>query len=142
MPAILSTGDSGFEIAFRRLLAAKRESSADVDTAVTAIIDDVAARGDAALIDYTKRFDRVALTQATLRLTPAEIAEMAVRAPADTVAALRFAAERIEDFHRRQLPGPIDYTDGLGVRLGMRWQPIAAAGLYVPGGTAAYPSSV
>ena len=142
MPNVLATCDSGFETAFRRLLAAKRESAADVDAAVAAIIEDVAARGDAALIDYTQRFDRVALTPARLRLSAGEIAEMAARAPAETVAALRFAAERIEAFHRRQLPEPIDYRDALGVRLGLRWQPIAAAGLYVPGGTAAYPSSV
>lgn len=142
MPAILPTDDPDFEAAFRRLLTAKRESAADIDDAVAAIIDDVATHGDAALIEFTKRFDRVALTPATLRLSAAEIAEMAGRAPAETVAALRFAAERIEDFHRRQLPAAIDYTDALGVRLGMRWQPVAAAGLYVPGGTAAYPSSV
>jgi histidinol dehydrogenase len=142
MPAILATRDPGFETAFRKLLTAKRESAADVDAAVAAIIDDLAARGDAALIEYTKRFDRVALTPASLRLSDQEIVEMAARAPAKTVAALRFSAERIESFHRRQFPQAIDYTDSAGVRLGMRWQSIAAVGLYVPGGTAAYPSSV
>jgi histidinol dehydrogenase len=142
MPPILATRDPGFEDAFRRLLAAKRESAADVDAAVAAIIDEVAIRGDAALIEYTSRFDRVALIPARLRLSAAEIAEAAASAPAETMAALRFAAERIEAFHRRQLPEAIDYTDAAGVRLGMRWQPIAAVGLYVPGGTAAYPSSV
>jgi len=142
MSSILANCDPGFETAFRRLLAAKRESATDVDAAVAAIIEDVAARGDAALIDYTQRFDRIALTPERLRLSASEIAEMAARAPAETVAALRFAADRIEAFHRRQLPEPIDYRDPLGVRLGLRWQPIAAAGLYVPGGTAAYPSSV
>ena len=142
MPLTLATRDSGFEPAFQRLLAAKRESAADVDAVVAAIIDDVARRGDAALIEYTQRFDRVVLTAATLRLSADEIAGMSSRAPAETVAALRFAAERIEAFHRRQFPAAIDYTDALGVRLGMRWQPVTAAGLYVPGGTAAYPSSV
>jgi histidinol dehydrogenase len=142
MPLTLRTGDPGFEAAFAVLLAAKRESAADVDAAVAAIIDDVAARGDAALIDYTKRFDRVALTAETLRLSPAEIAAGADAAPAETVAALRLAAERIESFHRRQLPSDIDYVDDAGVQLGQRWRPIAAAGLYVPGGTASYPSSV
>ena len=142
MAITLSTRDPGFEASFRRLLDAKRESAVDVDAAVASIIDDVARRGDAALIDYTQRFDRVDLSATGLRLTRREIAEGAAAAPAETVAALRLAAERIESFHRRQLPAPIDYVDALGVRLASRWRPIAAAGLYVPGGTAAYPSSV
>jgi histidinol dehydrogenase len=139
---ILHTSDPGFEHAFAALLAAKRESAADVDEAVARIIEDVVARGDAALIDYTRRFDRVSLTAATLRLGADEIAAGAAAAPADTVAALRLAAERIAAFHRRQLPSDIDYVDAAGVRLGQRWRPIAAVGLYVPGGTASYPSSV
>src|SRR6267154_6811097 len=142
MPITLSTREPGFEAAFRRLLDAKRESAADVDAAVASIIDDVARRGDAALIDYTQRFDRLELSASGLRLTRREIAEGAAAAPAESVAALRLAAERIESFHHRQLPAPIDYVDALGVRLASRWRPIAAAGLYVPGGTAAYPSSV
>ena len=142
MAITLTTRDPGFEAAFRALLAAKRESAADVDGAVAAIIEDVAARGDAALVAYTNRFDRVRLSPDRLRLAPEEIAAGADRAPPDTVAALRLAAERIESFHRRQLPTGIDYVDPVGVRLGQRWRPIAAAGLYVPGGTAAYPSSV
>src|SRR5581483_1541460 len=139
---ILDTSDDGFETSFRALLAAKRESAADVADAVAAIVADVAARGDAALIDYTNRFDRVSLVPGTLRLSGSEIADGAAAAPAETVAALRVAAARIESFHRRQLPSDIDYTDDAGVRLGQRWRPIDAAGLYVPGGTAAYPSSV
>jgi histidinol dehydrogenase len=142
MPLTLTTRDPGFETAFRALLAAKRESAADVDGVVAAIIDDVAARGDAALVEYTNRFDRVRLSPERLRLSPAEIAAGADRAPVETVAALRLAAERIESFHQRQLPAGIDYVDSLGVRLGQRWRPISAAGLYVPGGIAAYPSSV
>src|SRR5947209_2009326 len=142
MPRTLSTRDPGFEAAFRALLAAKRENAADVDDAVAAIIDAVAARGDAALVEYTNRLDRVRLTPESLRLSPDEIAAGAALAPPETVAALRLAAERIESFHRRQLPAAIDYVDAEGVRLGMRWRPLAAAGLYVPGGTAAYPSSV
>jgi histidinol dehydrogenase len=137
--ATLSTRDPGFPEAFAVLLAQKRESAADVDDVVAAIIADVARRGDAALIEYTHRFDRVALTPQTLRLSPAE---REAAAPEDAVAALRFAAERIEKFHRRQLPAQIDYVDEAGVRLGMRWGAIDAVGLYVPGGTAAYPSSV
>src|SRR5438874_3176122 len=142
MPITLNTRDTGFETAFAALLTGKRENAADVDAAVAEIIEQVATRGDAALIEYTKRFDRIDLAPATLRLTQAEIAAGADAAPADTVAALRLAAERIESFHRHQLPAPIDYVDPAGVRLGLRWRPITAAGLYVPGGTAAYPSSV
>ena len=142
MPVRLTTRATGFEAAFRQLLDAKRESAADVDAAVAAIIDDVVQRGDAALIDYTSRFDGVDLAHSRLRLTRREIAEGAAAAPPETVAALRLAGERIESFHRRQLPPEIDYVDALGVRLANRWRPIAAAGLYVPGGTAAYPSSV
>ena len=142
MPARLTTRDAGFEPAFRRLLEAKRESAADVDAAVAAIIEDVALRGDAALIDYTNRFDGVDLAASDLRLTRAEITEGAAGAPSEAVAALRLAAERIASFHHHQLPPAIDYVDALGVRLANRWRPIAAAGLYVPGGSAAYPSSV
>jgi histidinol dehydrogenase len=142
MAITLSTREAGFEAAFTALLAAKRETDADVDDAVAAIIADVAARGDAALIDYTTRFDRVGLTAKQLRLSPREIADCAALAPAETVAALRLAAERIESFHRRQLPHAIDYVDEVGVRLGLQWRPLASVGLYVPGGTAAYPSSV
>jgi histidinol dehydrogenase len=142
MAITLSTRDPGFEASFAALLAAKRETDPDVDGAVAAIIDDVASRGDAALIDYTKRFDRVALTAGRLRVSPQEITAAADAAPAETVAALRLAAGRIESFHRKQVPQGIDYTDSAGVRLGLVWRPLASAGLYVPGGTAAYPSSV
>src|SRR5438309_10162084 len=142
MALTLSTRDPGFEAGFGQLLAAKRESAADVDAVVAEIIEDVAARGDAALIDYTRRFDGMELAAGGLRLTEREITDDAATAPAETVAALRVAAERIESFHRRQLPGAIDYVDATGVRLGQRWRPIAAVGLYVPGGTASYPSSV
>jgi histidinol dehydrogenase len=142
MPVRLSTRDQGFEDGFRKLLAAKRDAAADVDAAVAEIIDNVITGGDAALIDYTRRFDRVDRAADGLRLSAREIADGAAAAPAETVAALRVAAARIESFHRRQLPDPIDYVDESGVRLGARWRPVEAAGLYVPGGTAAYPSSV
>jgi len=142
MPVTLATSDPGFEAGFRQLLAAKRESAADVDAAVAAIIDDVAARGDAALIDYTRRFDGMDLAAGGLRLTAREIADGAAAAAPETVAALRVAAERIESFHRRQLPRDDRFEDALGVELGSRWTAIEAVGLYVPGGTAAYPSSV
>jgi histidinol dehydrogenase len=142
MPVRLATREAGFEPAFQRLLDATRESAADVDAVVAAIIEDVARRGDAALIDHTRRFDNVELTVSGLRVTRREIAGGAAAAPPETIVALRLAAERIESFHRRQLPPAIDYVDALGVRLANRWRPIAAAGLYVPGGTASYPSSV
>jgi histidinol dehydrogenase len=142
MPVRLCTREAGFEEEFRQLVAAKREAAADVDAAVTAIIEDVSRRGDEALIEYSRRFDGVDLTVAGLRLTREEIAAGAASTPPATIAALRLAAERIEVFHRRQLPPPIDYVDAVGVRLANRWGPIAAVGLYVPGGTAAYPSSV
>ena len=142
MPITLSTRDPEFETGFQRLLDAKRESAADVDLAVAAIIRDVAQRGDAALIDYTRRFDGVEFEPGGMRLGRDEIAQGAAAVSAETLAALRLAAERIESFHRRQLPAAIDYVDALGVRLAARWRPIGAAGLYVPGGTAAYPSSV
>jgi histidinol dehydrogenase len=142
MPTRLSTCEPRFAAAFDRLIEAKREAAADVDAAVATILVDVARRGDPALIDYTRQFDRFDPAETGLRLTRRDIAEGAARVPAETKAALRLAAERIESFHRRQLPEPIDYIDPLGVRLAARWRPIAAAGLYVPGGTAAYPSSV
>jgi histidinol dehydrogenase len=142
MPLTLSTREPDFEGEFRRFLDARRDTIEDVDAAVAKILADVEERGDAAVIDYTRRFDRLDPTPARLRLTPAEIAEAAAQAPRPTVAALELAAARIESFHRRQLPPPIDYVDGAGIRLANRWRPIAAVGLYVPGGTAAYPSSV
>src|SRR5438067_10268565 len=104
MPVRLFTADPGFEAEFRQLLAAKRESAADVDAVVAEIIEDVATRGDAALIDYTRRFDGADLANGGLRLTRREIADGAAAAPPEIVAALRAAAERIESFHRRQLP--------------------------------------
>src|SRR5215831_10318656 len=100
----LDTRDEGFEAAFAALLVAKRETDADVDDVVAAIIEDVRKRDDAALVDYTNRFDRVALTASELRLSSQEIADIAAQAPTETVDALKIAADRIESFHRRQLP--------------------------------------
>jgi histidinol dehydrogenase len=142
LPLRLDAAAPGFAAAFAGLLAAKRETAADVDAVVAAIVDDVVARGDAALIDYTRRFDRLTLTAETLRIPAAEIAAAARQCDDETLAALRLAAERIESYHRRQLPADLDYRDSAGVQLGARWRAIAAVGLYVPGGTAAYPSSV
>jgi histidinol dehydrogenase len=142
MPLRLRTESPRFAAEFAAFAAAKREAAADVDAVVLEILDDVKRRGDAAVIDYTERFDRLDLTAAPMRIAPAEIAEAARACDGETLAALRFAAERIEAYHRRQIPEDFSYEDAAGVRLGARWRPLAAVGLYVPGGTAAYPSSV
>ncbi|MCP5367125.1 MAG: histidinol dehydrogenase [Hyphomicrobiales bacterium] len=142
MPRRLDIEDRTFERDFLAVLNAKRETDVDVNQAVAGIIADVRARGDAALIEYTARFDRLELTAETLRIDPAEIASARSRCDADTLAALETAAGRIADFHRRQMPEGLDYEDGAGIRLGYRWTAMESAGLYVPGGTAAYPSSV
>jgi len=131
-----------FEAAFTRLLNAKRDSAQDVDQIVRSIIADVRGHGDRALFALTKRFDHFDLTADTVRVGAAEIAAAKSAVAKEALAALRFAAERIEAFHARQKPKDDSYTDGAGVTLGLRWTPIDAAGLYVPGGLAAYPSSV
>jgi histidinol dehydrogenase len=142
MPVRLDKSRADFAERFARFLAIKREVTADIEAATRAIVDDVAARGDAALIEATGKFDRLDLTAGQLRVTAAEI-EAAVKAcDRQTLDALRFARDRIEVFHRRQLPKDERFTDALGVELGWRWSAIDAVGLYVPGGTAAYPSSV
>ncbi len=142
MPLRLDASRAGFEAEFARLLNAKREIEERVDDAVAAILADVRARGDMAVIEYTKKFDRLDVTAATLRIAPAEIEVAEKSCAPERLAALRLAAERIEAYHRTQLPAPLDYRDAQGVRLGARWTALASVGLYVPGGTAAYPSSV
>lgn len=142
MPRYLSTADPGFETDFAALLAAKREDAPDVDDAVAAIIADVRKRGDAAVIELTARFDRLELTPGTLAIPAAEIDAAIARVPEDERAALDLAAERIRAYHARQLPQDADWTDESGAQLGWRWTPVEAAGLYVPGGLASYPSSV
>jgi histidinol dehydrogenase len=142
MPVRLDRSSADFAERFADFLAMKREVSADIEIAVRAIVDDVAARGDAALIEATRKFDRLDLDVARLRVSTAEI-EAAVQAcGTETLDALKFARDRIEVFHRRQLPKDDRFTDALGVELGWRWSAIESVGLYVPGGTAAYPSSV
>jgi histidinol dehydrogenase len=142
MPVFLSTTDPGFEAAFQALLGQKRAADEDVDQAVAAIIADVRARGDQAVIDLTRRFDRLALTPDTLAFSSAEIdAEIAKVGPEDR-AALTLAADRIRAYHARQKPQDDSWTDATGATLGWRWTPVSAAGLYVPGGLASYPSSV
>ncbi|PDT75101.1 histidinol dehydrogenase [Bradyrhizobium sp. C9] len=142
MPVRLDRQSADFDQRFREFLAAKREVSADVERATRAIVDDVAARGDAALLEATKKFDRLELDAAGLRVTAAEIDVAVAACDPKTVEALTFARDRIETFHRRQLPKDERFTDAAGVELGWRWSAVDAVGLYVPGGTAAYPSSV
>ena len=142
MPRRLATADPGFAREFAALLAEKRETAEEVDAAVAAILAEVRERGDAAVIEATKRFDRLDLTPATIRLAAQEIAAAERQCSSETLSALRLAAERIESYHRRLVPEDIDYVDPQGIRLGARWRPIAAVGIYVPGGLAAYPSSV
>jgi histidinol dehydrogenase len=142
MPVRLDRNSADFAQRFAGFLAMKREVSADIESATRAIVDDVAARGDLALIEATRKFDRLDLKPGDLRVTPAEIDAAVKACDAGTLDALKFARDRIEVFHRRQLPQAERFTDALGVELGWRWSAIDAVGLYVPGGTAAYPSSV
>jgi histidinol dehydrogenase len=138
----LKSGDADFEDRFKALLALKREQSADVNDKVASIIARVREEGDAALIDLTKTYDGVDLGLAGIRITPAELAAARSLVDAKTLAALKLAHDRILDHHRRQLPKDDYYKDQQGVELGSRWTPVSSVGLYVPGGTASYPSSV
>jgi histidinol dehydrogenase len=142
MPIRLDSRAGDFAERFRAFLATKREAAADVETVVRAIIADVAARGDEALLELTRKFDRVDLGQVGLKVTAAEIEQAYAACGHKALAALALARDRIEAYHRRQLPADDRFTDALGVELGHRWTAIEAVGLYVPGGTAAYPSSV
>jgi len=142
MPIRLDDRSAAFEREFRDLLAAKREVSEEVDRVVADIIADVRERGDAAVIDYTQRFDHLALTPQTLRVSPEEIEAAVAACPPAQIAALETARDRIEAYHRRQKPQDAWFTDAAGVQSGWRWSAIEAVGLYVPGGTASYPSSV
>ena len=142
MPVFLNAADPDFEQRFQTLLGMKREEAEDVDHAVAAIIADVRARGDAAVIDLTARFDRLALTPETLAFTAAEINAECAKVSRDDRAALELAASRIHAYHARQMPENASWMDAAGATLGWRWTPVSAAGLYVPGGTASYPSSV
>ncbi|WP_441230527.1 histidinol dehydrogenase [Tardiphaga sp. 215_C5_N2_1] len=142
MPIRIDTASADFTQRFNAFLTMKREVAADIEAATRAIVDDVAARGDAALLEATRKFDRLDLKASALRVTPAEIDAAVAACDAETVEALTFARDRIELFHKRQLPKDDRFTDALGVELGWRWSAIEAVGLYVPGGTAAYPSSV
>ena len=142
MPLFLSTQDPDFEPRFQALLGLKREEAEDVDQAVADIIADVRARGDAAVIELTAKFDRTTLTAETMAFSPNEIAQECAKVSAADRLALELAAERIRAYHSRQMPQDAQWTDAVGAELGWRWTPVSAAGLYVPGGLASYPSSV
>lgn len=142
MPMFLSAKDADFEARFAALLSMKREEAEDVDAIVSGIIADVRARGDAAVLELTARFDRLELTADQLAFSPAEIAAEVAKVSPEDRAALELAAERIRAYHIRQKPEDASWTDAAGATLGWRWTPVSAAGLYVPGGLASYPSSV
>ena len=142
MPIRLDDSSAAFEQEFRDLLSAKREVSEEVDRVVADIIADVRGRGDAAVIDYTQRFDLLALTPQTLRVSSDEIDAAVAACPPAQLAALETARARIGAYHLRQKPQDAWFTDEAGVESGWRWSAIEAVGLYVPGGTASYPSSV
>jgi histidinol dehydrogenase len=142
MPIRLDHRQSDFTERFSEFLAMKREVSADIDAAARAIVEDVAKRGDAALVEATKKYDRLDVKADGLRITASEIDAAVKACDTATLDALTFARDRIEVFHKRQIPKDERFTDAQGVELGWRWSAIEAVGLYVPGGTAAYPSSV
>jgi histidinol dehydrogenase len=142
MPIRLSTRDADFGARFAAFLATKREAAEDVEAVVRTILEDVAARGDRALVELTRRFDRFDLEKIGMRVEPPELDAALGSIERATRSALEFAKERIEAHHRRQLPLDELYVDSIGVELGSRWSAIETAGLYVPGGTAAYPSTV
>nr|WP_245224298.1 histidinol dehydrogenase [Rhizobium halophytocola] len=138
----MEQAQADFDERFKTFLTTKREVSADVNATVADIIADVRQRGDAALAEYSKRFDQLDFAETPMRVTPEEIAEALRSVDPQIVDALKFAAARIEKHHARQMPADDIYEDAIGVGLGSRWTAIDAVGLYVPGGTASYPSSV
>jgi histidinol dehydrogenase len=142
MPLHLTTADPDFESKFAAFLAGKREVSEDVEAAVRAIVGQVRQDGDKALVELTRRFDRLDLASTGIRVSGAEIEAAVAASGKETLAALELARGRIETHHRRQLPTDDRYTDALGAELGSRWTAIESVGLYVPGGLASYPSSV
>jgi len=142
LPVRLEYTQADFEARFEELLSQKREASEDVSSIVKGILGDVRARGDKALFKYTSKFDRLDLTADKMRVSAKELDEATASIDPETLAALQLAHDRIKSHHERQVPKDDRYTDALGVELGSRWTAIEAVGLYVPGGTASYPSSV
>ncbi len=142
MARILNSADTDFQEAFAALLDAKRAEEADVADIVSDIIRDVRRRGDEALYELTEKFDRFDVRGVGLAVTADDVEQAKARVPAEVLEAMQLAADRIRAYHERQLPSDETYVDDIGVELGHRWTPVDAAGLYVPGGLAAYPSSV
>ncbi|MGH1466157.1 MAG: histidinol dehydrogenase [Cognatishimia sp.] len=142
MPQFLNASDADFETKFTALLGAKREDSPDVDAVVADIIAQVRAKGDQAVLDLTAKFDRLELTSETLRFSTVEVDSFCAQVSEADRAALELAAQRIRAYHVKQMPDDYSWTDDTGAMLGWRWTPVSAAGLYVPGGLASYPSSV
>jgi histidinol dehydrogenase len=141
-PERLDAAAPGFEKEFSAFLGRNRDTDENVDRIAADIVADVRARGDAALVEYTRKFDKVDTDAGGLRIADAERRAAAAKVPAAQREALAFAARRIEAFHRASLPKDVDFTDATGTRLGARYRPLESVGVYVPGGTAAYPSSV
>ncbi len=142
MPVRLEYTQTDFEARFADLLGQKRETSDDVSSVVRSILDDVRARGDEALFEYTSKFDRLDLNADTMRVGVEELQQATASIDEETLAALQLAHDRIKSHHARQMPKDDRYTDSIDVELGSRWTAVEAVGLYVPGGTASYPSSV
>src|SRR5258706_8051140 len=138
----LNASDPSFDADFQKLLFAGREEEEDVAAVVRGIIADVRARGDAALIELTNKFDRAGVTKETLKLSADEIQAGLAKVTKEQLTAIETAATRIESYHRRQMPEDMRFTDDAGALLGWRWTSVDSVGLYVPGGTASYPSSV
>ena len=138
----LNARDADFEAQFQGLLSVKRENEPDVQQIVSDILADVKARHDLAVIEHTRRLDGFDLTADTMRFQPLELEQAVEQCDASEITALKLAAARISAFHKKQIPEDLYYTDDVGVELGYRWTPLGAVGLYVPGGTASYPSSV
>ncbi len=142
MPSRLKSTDSSFAIDFDSLLNIKREAQIDVEAVVADIVADIRTRGNAALFEYTARFDRFELSAETIKITPEEVAAAIKSCGSAQLDALQLAAKRIRAFHEKQLPEDLSYQDQDGVQLGLKWNPVDAVGMYVPGGLASYPSSV
>lgn len=142
MPRRLDSNSDSFSKDFSDLLGVKREMEEDVDLAVAEILADVKSRGDDAVIEYTNRFDRTEISANQLAISREELDEAEAACSTETLDALHVAADRIRSYHQRMMPESFSYTDDVGIKLGARWSPVSAAGLYVPGGLAAYPSSV
>ncbi len=138
----LNASDATFAADFEKLLYAKREEEEDVAQVVKAIIADIRKRGDAALIELTNRFDKADVTAETLKVSAEEIDAALKLVSKEQFSAIETAATRIEAYHRRQIPADDRFTDETGAVLGWRWTSVDSVGLYVPGGTASYPSSV